>query len=82
MKTLAGPVGALFGGTLLSQGASAVMGAPKPPTPAAMPDPGNPALIAARRQAAAALAGRSGRASTILSSPASGDYSSPILGTG
>lgn len=73
-------------GTTLAAAASTVLtstiasGAPKAPKPAVMPDPGNPALVAARRQAAAMAAGRSGRASTILSNPAGGDYSSPVMG--
>lgn len=57
------------------------LGKPKPPPPPpTMPDPGNPAINIARQQAAASAQSRSGRASTILSSPALSDYSSPTLG--
>lgn len=54
--------------------------APKPKAPPLMPDPGNPALQNARAQTAAGLQARSGRQSTILSTPAMTDYSSPTLG--
>ncbi|MGA0595617.1 hypothetical protein [Enterovirga sp. CN4-39] len=49
--------------------------APKPVT--VMPDPEDPAILAARRREQMANAARSGRASTILSS----DYSDDKLGT-
>lgn len=81
LKTVAGPVGTLLGGQLFSGIAKAIGGAPKPPPVATMPDPGNPAIIAARRKAAADAASRSGRSSTILSNgPGGGDYSSPVMG--
>lgn len=48
-----------------------------PPTPvAAMPDPNDPALLAAKRRTMLEAQTRSGRASTVLS----GDYSSDKLG--
>lgn len=55
--------------------------APTVAAPTAMPDANDPAVIAARKRAAAQAAGGSGRSSTLLSgSGSTGDYSAKTLG--
>ena len=42
---------------------------PAPKPPAEMPDPNSPAILEAKRKAAADIMGRAGRSSTILTAP-------------
>jgi len=68
---------------------SSLFSSPKTPTPApvaTMPDDSSPAVLEAKRKAQADILARSGRSSTILTTPSTrpaaptGDYASKALG--
>jgi hypothetical protein len=67
-----------FGGGARAAPAPPVVAAPEPVKPTLLPDPEDPAILAARRRQLQRAAGRSGRASTVLSSQE--DYSTDKTG--
>lgn len=78
-----GAAGAAIAGSALSAGASLLMQpkVPKPSTPPPAPNPNDPTVLNAQRQAAAMNVARGqNRQSTILESPGGGNYSSTTLG--
>lgn len=68
-------MGGLFGG-----GSKPPPPPPPPPPPLPMPDPNDPAILAAKRREEMLARARSGRASTLLSG--TGDGGSDKLGVG
>ncbi len=53
---------------------------PEPPKPVAMPDPEDPSLVLAKKNALMAARGRSGRTSTMLSGDTAAPYQGSTLG--
>lgn len=81
MNAVNSPGGSILLGPATTMVTGLIKGAPQPPKPPVAPDPNDPLALAQARQTVAKNASTSGgRASTIMSSTPSSDYTQNKMG--